>query len=140
MERLIIRNTWDVIAEAEGKLEASKVRTVEVEALVDTGAHMCGLHRSHIEELGLTRFQEVPVYTGNGVRKTRVFSPGPEFELLGRKTFLDVMELDDQTPPIIGVVLLELLLLTVDPVNRRVIPHPRQQYFMLCQNHDSGAA
>ena len=46
MERLIIRNTWDVIAEAEGKLDAGEVRTVEVEALVDTGAHLCGLHKT----------------------------------------------------------------------------------------------
>ena len=121
--KLKIRNMYDVRNAAEGLIPASEVRAAEVEAVVDTGATYVRLPRADIETLGLPFQQNLPITTANGTTIRRTFS-GAEIELLGRTFRMDVMENDEETPPLIGHLLLEALDLVVDPRNQQVTPNP----------------
>ncbi|MBM4037633.1 MAG: aspartyl protease [Planctomycetes bacterium] len=120
---LRVRNAYDVERAAQGLIPPSEVRAIEVEAIVDTGATYVCLPRAEIERLGL-RFQENrPIRTANGRAVRRVFA-GAEVELLGRSFPMNVMENDEETPPLIGFLLLEALDLVVDSKAERVTTNP----------------
>jgi len=120
---LRVRNAYDVERAAQGLMPQSEVRTVEVEAVVDTGATLVCLPRPEIEKLGLRFRRNVPVRTANGRAVRRTFG-GAEAELLGRSFPMDVMENDEETPPLVGCFLLEVLDLVVDPKAERVTTNP----------------
>jgi clan AA aspartic protease len=121
--KLRVRNASDVERAADGLITPSEVRTVEVDAIVDTGATYVCLPQAAIEKLGLRFIQTMRIRTANGGASRRVFGRA-EIELLGRTTHLDVMENDEETPPLIGCVLLEVLDLVVDPHAEQVTPNP----------------
>jgi predicted aspartyl protease len=134
METLKAYNSEDILRASRGEIDPDNVRRVSVPALVDTGAYWSGLHQSEIEILGLSEYVEIPVGTGNGVATFKRYTPGPMLELQGRRTNMDILELPDHMPAIIGVGLLESLVFIVDPISQRVIPDPahggRQEYWM----------
>ena len=121
--KLVVRNASDVEKAADRLLPQPDVRAVEVEAIVDTGATYVCLPRAEIEKLGLRFQQNVPIRTANGRTVRRTFG-GAEIELLGRSFRMDVMENDEDTPPLIGCLLLEALDLVVDPKAEMVTPNP----------------
>ena len=134
METLNAYNSEDILRASRGEIVPTDIRRVTVPALVDTGAYWCGLHRPEIETLGLSDYVEIPVGTGNGVARFKRYTPGPMLELQGRRTNMDILELPDHMPAIIGVGLLESLVFIVDPISQRVIPDParggRQEHWM----------
>ena len=121
--RLIVRNASDVEKAADGALPQPEVRAVEIDAIVDTGAAYVCLPRAEIEKLGLRFVQNAPVRTANGRAVRRIFGSA-EIQLLGRTAHMDVMENDEDTPPLLGCVLLELLDLIVDPKAGQITPNP----------------
>lgn len=123
---LTIRNAFDVQKAAEGEIEPSGVRSIEVEAMVDTGAAYVCLPREHIEQLGLLFLQNVSVLTANGQVTRRTFMSAL-VELHGRKHVAEIMENDEQTPPLVGYLLLEALDLVVDPKSQQVIGNPAHE-------------
>src|SRR5437867_9925943 len=66
------------------KLLKNKPRSVEAEALVDTGATRLYLQTNIIKALGLRKESEVQSKTTNGVRRRSVFEP-VRLELMGRQ-------------------------------------------------------
>ncbi|HUT33441.1 MAG TPA: retroviral-like aspartic protease family protein [Planctomycetota bacterium] len=123
---LVVRNASDVEKAADRLLPQSDVRAVEIEAIVDTGATYVCLPRAEIERLGLRFVQNAPVRTANGRAVRRIFGRA-EVGLLGRTTHLDIMENDEDTPPLIGCVLLELLDLVVDPKAGQITPNAEHE-------------
>ncbi len=118
-----VQNLLDVFNAAEGTLAESDVRMVEVEAVVDTGAaHLC-LPPAVIETLGLFFSHSQPVRTANGTVKRRIFK-GADVTIMERNTETVVMENDDETPPLIGYLLLETFDFVVDPKAQKIIPNP----------------
>lgn len=120
---LKVQNAYDVQKAAEGLIDASEVRAVELEAMVDTGATYVCLPQQDIEALGLPFHQTVDLRTANGTVRRRIFK-GAEVELLGRTFHMEVMENDKETPPLVGYLLLEALDLVVDPKSQQVIANP----------------
>jgi len=121
--KLKIRNAYDVQKAAEGTLSPTQVRSLEIEAVVDTGATYVCISRSDIEKLGLPFLDNVELRTANGRATRRTFS-GADIELNGRRFPMAVMENDEDTPPLIGYLILEALDLVVDPKSRQVIGNP----------------
>jgi clan AA aspartic protease len=121
--KLKIQNAYDVQKAAEGIIPESQTRAVEVEGVVDTGATYVCISRAHIEKLGLPFHQNVEIRTANG-RATRRTFKGAEIELNGRSFLMEVMENDEDTPPLIGCLLLEALDLVVDPKSQKVVANP----------------
>ncbi len=130
--QLTIRNVGDLYRLQAGEIEAVAVRTLTVQALVDTGSYFCGLTRTQIEFLGLLPHRQTEILTGNGEVSCRVFM-GASLETLGRSTEGEILELSDGLPPIIGFILLEALDLMVDPVAQIVKGRhgEKQQVFLL---------
>jgi len=119
-----IENLEDLFNAKRGLLADDQVRRVEVtDALVDTGATTLLLPKRMIAALGLepVRVREargiggsVPMTTYRAVRLT----------IQGRDCAIDVGEVSDELPVLIGQVPLELLDWVVDPKNQRLIGNP----------------
>ena len=105
------------------KLLKGKPRSVEVQALVDTGATRLYLQRSEICALGLTETGDVISKTTNGTRRRAVYAP-VRLELMGRTGDFNVVEVDDDVPNLLGQIPLEYLDFVVDPKGQKLIPNP----------------
>ena len=100
-------------------------KTVEIEAVIDTGATMSVLPIDVIRKLGLEKIDEVNVrYADNTVKKKDVYG-WIILEIAGRKAVFDVLAENEGAQPLIGQIVLERLDLIVEPSERKVIPNPR---------------
>jgi len=100
-------------------------KSIEIEAVVDTGATMSVLPIDLIQKLGLEKIDEVNVrYADNSVKRREVYG-WIILEIAGRKAVFDVLAEDEVTQPLIGQIVLERLDLVIEPSTRKVIPNPR---------------
>ena len=99
-------------------------KSVEVDAIIDTGATMVVLPMNIVEELGLRKMREVKVRYANNKVETKPIYGVVNIELKGRSANLDVLVEEKDSQPLIGQVLLELLDLIVEPKTRKLIPNP----------------
>jgi len=99
-------------------------KSVEVDAIIDTGATMVVLPRDIVEKLGLRKMREVKVRYANNKVETKPIYGVVNIELKGRSANLDVLVEEKDSQPLIGQVLLELLDLIVEPKTRKLIPNP----------------
>ena len=120
--KIKLTNQGDLVV-AQRKLSRAKPRTVEAEALVDTGATRLYLQSNLIKALGLRKESEVQSKTTNGVRRPAVFEP-VRLELMGRNGVFQVVEIDDDVPNLLGQIPLEYLDFVVDPRGHKLIPNP----------------
>ena len=99
-------------------------KSVEVEAVIDTGATMVVLPKDIVEELGLRKMREVKVRHANNKVETKPIYGVVNIELKGRSANIDVLVEEKGSQPLMGQVLLELLDLIVEPKTRKLIPNP----------------
>lgn len=118
-----VQSFEDILALKRGHLDEAQVRTVALDALVDTGASYLCLPPTVIQELGLVRLQQRRVTTANGV-VDRWVCGGACVTIGGRTEEMSVMENDDKTPPLVGYLVLEALDFVVDPKAQQLIPNP----------------
>ncbi|MFH0774339.1 MAG: retroviral-like aspartic protease family protein [bacterium] len=123
VEKVIVKNFGDVFLHSEGKAPEDEIRTVEIEALVDTGAAYLCLPPDVIERLGLLYSHTRGVTTANGRVERRIFY-GAIIIIQDRDIEMQVMENDATTPPLIGYLVLETMDLVVDVKSQRIIPNP----------------
>ena len=119
-----IENLKDLLEAGEGGRSANEVRRITVpNALIDTGASSLSLPSSLIRALGLTKVSTRRTMSSKGPGQTDVHAI-VRLTIAGRDCSLDVMEVPDGVPVLIGQVPLELLDFVVDPVNQRLIGNP----------------
>lgn len=123
IEKVIVKNFGDILKVSEGLLQEEAIRTVEVKAIVDTGAGFLCLPPDVIDKLGLMYSHSRKVLTANGDVKRRIFSVA-SITLQGREIRMDVMENDETTPALVGYLVLENMDLVVDPKSQKVTPNP----------------
>jgi predicted aspartyl protease len=123
METVKIQNYSDIAKAEEGLIAESDIRTVEVEAVADTGAAYLCLPPSVIQQLGLIHSFSRNVMTANGVVQRRVFK-GADITIQGRNEQMSVMQTDQQTPSLVGYLVMEALDFVVDPKSQALIPNP----------------
>ena len=100
-------------------------KSVEVKAVIDTGATMLVLPQDVIKELGLRKIGERRVrYANNQIQIKSVYR-GVILELKGRDGIFDVLGEVGGSEPLVGQIVLEALDLIVDPITKTVIPNPR---------------
>ena len=99
-------------------------KSIEIEAIIDTGATMSVLPMDLIQKLGLEKIDEVNVYADNSVKRKEVYG-WVILEIAGRKAVFDVLAENEGAQPLIGQIVLERLDLVIEPSTRRVIPNPR---------------
>jgi clan AA aspartic protease len=121
---ILVENFGDLWNAEIGKLPAADVRRVEIaEALVDTGSTTWALPTSIISQLGLHKRTEKIAVTSGGKRTIIVYGP-VRVTILGRDCTVDVMEVPDDVPPLVGQIPLEMLDLVVDTRNRKLTGNP----------------
>jgi clan AA aspartic protease len=98
-------------------------KSVEVEAVIDTGATMLVLPQDIIDELGLKKMREVKY--ANNKTETKTIYGVVTVEMCGRAGEFNVLGEPEGAQPLVGQIILEQLDLIVDPSTRRVIPNPR---------------
>jgi predicted aspartyl protease len=119
-----MENLFDLENRERGLLPADQVRSVEVsDALVDTGATSLLLPKRLITALGLRHFRTRTVRGVGGSTPLPMFS-AVRLTIQGRECTLDVGEIGDEFPVLIGQVPLELLDFVVDPRSQRLIANP----------------
>ncbi|MEM2792983.1 MAG: clan AA aspartic protease [Candidatus Bathyarchaeia archaeon] len=100
-------------------------KSVEVEALIDTGATMASLPIDIVENLGLIEIDRRRVrYADNRIELKPVYGV-VKIEIKERVGNFDVIGEVRGSQPLIGQVVLETLDLLVDPTTRKVIANPR---------------
>ncbi|MEX2214609.1 MAG: retroviral-like aspartic protease family protein [Phycisphaeraceae bacterium] len=109
-----VSNATDVVNAKEGKLDPSKVRTIDVRCFVDTGATLLCLTPELIAQLGLTRMSSQKCTTANGIVERWVWSPA-HVACQDRDAFVEVMEMPPDGRPLLGYLALERMDLVVNP-------------------------
>ncbi len=119
-----IENLVDVENREQGRLPPDQVRSVVVEdALVDTTATTLLLPKRLIEQLGLRHYRTRESRGIGGPVQMPMYS-AIWLTIEGRECALDVGQIDDSFPVLIGQVPLELLDLVVDCTSQRLIGNP----------------
>ena len=100
-------------------------KSLEIKAVIDTGATMSVLPMDIIQRLGLEKIEDVNVrYADNRVEKKEVYG-WIILEIAGRRAVFDVLAENKGAQPLIGQIVLERLDLVIEPSERKVIPNPR---------------
>lgn len=119
-----IENLEDLYSAHQGVISADKARRVVVpDALVDTGATLLSLPSRFIRQLGLRPQVKKRVTSSAGVVEATMYE-AVRLTIQGRKCTMDVMEVQDEVPVLIGQIPLEHLDLVVDSRNRQLIGNP----------------
>jgi clan AA aspartic protease len=124
MTKVTLTNFSDLDRAKRGEIPVDQVRSVEIEALVDTGAINLAIPEEVAERLGASIQRTRRVRFGDG-RSREVYDVGPlDIELLGRGMTGDAIVLPRGTTPLLGALPLEYLDLVVVPSTGEVITNP----------------
>ena len=117
-----LTNAADLALLRRGMVKPDEVRSLETDALVDTGAVSLILPSFVVEQLGLARpYKQVAEYADG--RREEVDATEPVLvELMKRHTVEDALVLGDEV--IVGQTILEKTDLRVDCRERRLVPNP----------------
>ena len=116
-------NVADTNAAAEGTLLPEKIRAVEADALVDTGAVRSCVPAALLERLGIKAYKQVTVELADGQKASAGMAEGVRFEIMDRSSSDDAFVLGDEV--LIGQTVLEKMDLLVDCTRQRLVPaHP----------------
>lgn len=108
--------TWPVrLGSTDGE------RSVEIDAMVDTGASYSVAPASLLERLGVSRIDSIRLGLADG--RSVVYDIGRAIASIdGRSESTLVLFGDDDSRALLGAYTLEGLRLTVDPVHMRLVP------------------
>lgn len=119
-----IEHLTDVLQASASELPVAEVRAVDVnDALVDTGATLLSLPAKLIAQLGLRRRRTRTARTPAGILSFGIYEP-VQLTVQNRQCVIEVAELPDSCPVLIGQIPLELLDFVVDPRGGRLIGNP----------------
>jgi clan AA aspartic protease len=124
MNRIKLTNNTDLDLARDGRLALDAVRSVELDALVDTGAVELALPEDVVRALGLPSIGELVVRDALGRRVKVLRASSLYFEMLGRSMTCSTLVLPVGAQPLIGQVQLEALDLIVDPRAQEVRVNP----------------
>jgi predicted aspartyl protease len=119
-----IENLGDLFMAARGLLPSEQVRHLEVsDALVDTGATGLSMPKSLIQRLGLDPVRIRTALTCGGTVTAQMYGTA-KLTIQERDCPMDVTELPEECPVLIGQIPLEAMDFVVDPKGRRLIGNP----------------
>lgn len=116
-----LEDLWDV---KRGRLSADQARRIVVpDALVDTGATLLSMPTRLIQQLGLARTGTKRLISSAGDVQAGMYE-AVRLTIMGRECTMDVLEVPDGVPVLIGQIPLEHLDLVVDLRNRKLTGNP----------------
>lgn len=128
MGRVVVEATVESLADLyflkKGIISPNEVKRVTIpDALVDTGATTLSMPKRYLDALGLKFAYERPSRSSKGAGISNVYE-AVKLWVQGRFCTVDVVELPDDVPVLIGQVPLELMDWVVDPRGQRLIGNP----------------
>jgi len=124
MQLIKLTNSIDEELAIRGDARPDDVRSVEIEALVDTGATMLVLPLEVVERLGVRTAGYRNVRYADGRVAQVPWVAGIKIAILGRETVVTALVEGRGTTPLIGQIPLEELDLLVDPKSRELRVNP----------------
>jgi clan AA aspartic protease len=119
-----VENHDDLVRVADGLLPVADVRCVTIpDALVDTGAMYLSLPKRLIDQLGLRPERQKRMKTTNGSAIRTIYGVA-KLKIRDRSATVEVAELPDDCPVLIGQLPLEAMDWVVDCANQRLIGNP----------------
>ena len=119
-----IENLGDLWAVNQGIKTQDQVRKIDIQdALVDTGAIVLSLPSRLIQQLGLAPVQSKETLTAGGKRQTMLHE-AVRLTIQDRFCSVDVLEVPDEVPVLIGQVPLEVMDFVIDPRQQLLIGNP----------------
>lgn len=119
-----IENVYDLHDAEKGAITADKVRQIEVpDALADTGAAYLSLPKRLIDQLGLKQFMTRPMRTPVGISTVNLYGL-VRLTVQDRFCHVEVAEIAEGCPVLIGQLPLEAMDFVVDPKGQRLIGNP----------------
>jgi predicted aspartyl protease len=119
-----LENLKDLWAVEQGLRTADQARSMTVtDALVDTGATLLSPPTALINRLGLSKVSSKQVRSSMGVSEASLYE-AVRLTIGGRSCTMDVMEVPDEVPVLIGQLPLEHLDFVVDLRSRSLIGNP----------------
>jgi predicted aspartyl protease len=116
-----VRDAWEV---ESGQRSPADARAVAVrDALVDTGATFVSLPSRLIQQLGLRKLRERTLRTAAGPKLAAMYD-AVRLRVQDRDCLMEVVELDDDAPVLIGQLALEAMDFVVDCPGQRLIGNP----------------
>lgn len=120
-----IVNVRDEVAAELGSISADTIRSVTISnALVDTGATSLSMPKSQLAELGLKYLRTRPARTSAGPVDVRIFGPA-RLTIQGRECHVEITELPDGCPVLVGQIPLEAMDWVVDMTAHKLVGNPR---------------
>lgn len=121
--RIELANLKDLNLAEAGVIDPEKVRRITVEnAIVDIGASRLSLPKSLVEQLGLTPVGSRKAQTTNGIVDRFIYSP-VQFTVLERSGIIEVTDIPENVPVLVGHMILEMLDLCLD-IKKGLIYNP----------------
>ena len=117
-----LSNAMDLAMQRRGLIQPAEVRSVIVEAVVDTGAVRSCLPVDVMQQLGLRVVRRINAQMANGEVESVEMTEGVDMEILGRLVTEAFLVLGGEV--LIGQTALEATDLLVDCNRQRVIPNP----------------
>ena len=112
--RIELENLKDLHLAEAGVIDPENIRKLTIEdALVDTGATGLCLPKSLVDQLGLTPLRKTKTQTANGIAE-RTFYSEVKYTVLDRSHSIQVTDLPEDAPVLVGHMVLEALDLCVD--------------------------
>jgi predicted aspartyl protease len=119
-----IENVFDLYEVDQGQRADDQVRRVEIaDARVDTGATLLAMPKRLIAQLGITQIRTGRARTTVGLSTFGIFGP-VRLTIQGRACSVDVSEVAEDCPVLVGYVPLELLDFVVNPKGQSLIGNP----------------
>ena len=119
---ITINNAMDAALSRRGLLAADKIRSVTVEAVVDTGAVRSCIPVDLKEELGLETIRHINAQMANGQTQSVEMTEAAYIDILGRVATESFLVLGSEV--LIGQTALESTDLLVDCNRQKVITNP----------------
>jgi len=120
----LVENLDDLSDVRRGTLTSDRVRRVEVtDALVDSGATRLLMPKSLVARLGLTPLRSREAKTVGGIVSVQVYR-AVRLTIQERDCILDVTEISDDLPVLIGQLPLESMDWVIDMKGHKLIGNP----------------
>lgn len=124
MARIKLFNSVDQGNASRGTIRPEQIRTLEIEALVDTGAVSLALPADVVSTLGLREIDRRMFKLADGTLREFPIVSELYIEILGRGMACDALVVPAGNQALIGQIPLEGLDLVVDPRSRDVTVNP----------------
>ena len=117
-----MKDLWEVESALRPPDQARQI--VVQNALVDTGATILAIPTALIRQLGLRQASSKRVTSSHGGVHEAALYEAVRLTIQGRTCTIDVLEVPDNVPVLVGQVPLELLDFVVDPRGGQIIGNP----------------